>query len=178
MTPRTPLRWRLRDATASAHARLDHHLDAAFDTPAGYAAFLQGMHRFVSGACTALGNAPFAVASAQALRQDLRDLGLALRAPAAVARAAAAEAPGWQYVLAGSSLGARVLRPRAAALGFDAGHGARYLALQAESTAWRDVLAMLDAVPADAETAACEGALAAFALADACMRDALLAEAA
>lgn len=177
MTARTPLRWRLRDATASAHARLDHRLDTAFDTPAGYTAFLQGMHRFVSGACVALGGDP-ATASANALRQDLRDLGLSPHAPAAVARARPAAATGWQYVLAGSSLGARVLLPRAAALGFDARHGARYLTLQAAGSAWRDLLATLDAVPETDTAAACEGALAAFALADACMREALLAEAA
>lgn len=177
MTPRTPLRWRLRDATASAHARLDHRLESAFDTPAGYAAFLQGMHRFVAGACTALDGDPVVAASAEALRRDLVDLGAAPLSAATAVAASQDGAIGWRYVLAGSSLGARVLAPRAGALGFDATHGGRYLALQAASPAWREFLGMLDGTDDTDGAGACEGACAAFALADASLR-AALAEAA
>lgn len=176
MTPRTSLRWRLRDATAGAHARLDARLAPAFDDIDGYAAFLRGMQRFLRAACTAASGEPALVRSARALTRDLDDLALRPLAPADVVPHSAAAALGWRYVVAGASLGARVLLPRAQALGFDARHGARYLSAQASGTDWRSCLAMLDAAPIDAAEAACEGARRAFAVAEAGFLDALEAQ--
>jgi heme oxygenase len=177
MTSPSPLRWRLREATSQAHARLDARLAPAFHTREGYAAFLLGMHRFSQAASRATGDAAQSAATA-ALRGDLSDLGLVPLAPARLPAVSPASAPGWRYVAAGAALGARLLLPRARALGFDAGHGARYLAAQAQGGAWRDFLADIDAIdPADTE-AACAGAVAAFALAEASMGDGFVAVAA
>jgi heme oxygenase len=172
MTPRTSLRWRLRDATSGAHARLDARVGGAFDDPAGYAAFLRGMHAFVATAARVTGDGAL-VASQAALTADLADLGLDAAPPAAVARADAGAALGWRYVAAGASLGARVLLPRAQGLGFDARHGARYLALQAASGAWRGLIPELEVVSSRDETAAAvAGAHAAFSCAEAAMAEA------
>lgn len=165
MTPPVSLRLRLRDATAQAHADLDARLAHAFDDAEGYAAFLRGMKRFVDAAAATTGDARLAAAQA-ALAADLADVGAEPLPPAAAVRADAAAATGWRYVAAGASLGARVLLPRAHALGFEAGFGARYLALQAGGDAWRDLRAELEAMRPGAEArAAEEGACAAFACA-------------
>lgn len=172
MTACSALRWRLRDATTDAHARLDARLGPAFDDAAGYAAFLRGMHRFLRAALAATGGDPVIAASVQAIAQDLADLRLDPLDPAAPVAVPPGAACGWRYVVAGASLGARVLLPRARALGHDADHGARYLAAQAASDHWRTFLATLDAAPADGDRAACDGARAAFAEAEASMREA------
>lgn len=166
MTPGSPLRWRLREATADAHARLDARVAPAFDDVDGYTAFLRGMSRFVEAAAAATGDASFATARA-ALAEDLEDLGLRTLDAPVVTRIDAAAATGWRYVAAGSSLGARLLLPKARALGFDAGFGAHYLSDQAAGTHWRDFLATLDpAHSASDADAAVDGALAAFACAE------------
>jgi heme oxygenase len=172
MTPRTSLRWRLRDATSAAHARLDATVGDAFCDAAGYAAFVRGMQRFVAVAAAMTDDRDL-IASQAVLAADLADLGLDAPAPIAVSRADEASALGWRYVAAGSSLGARVLVPRAQGLGFDAGHGARYLAQQAASGAWRSLLPTLDTVSTPRDTdAALAGACAAFACAEAAMAEA------
>lgn len=171
MTPRTSLRWRLRDATSDAHARLDAMTANAFDDRMGYAAFLRGMRRFVATAATVTGDAML-VPSLAALTDDLAALDVDAVERDMAPRADDATALGWRYVVAGASLGARVLLPKAHALGFDA-RGARYLALQATGTSWRDLQPELD-VPAHTARAdaAVAGALAAFACARAAMADA------
>ena len=163
----TSLRWRLRDATADAHACLDACVGNAFADAGAYAAFLRGMQRFVAAAARATGDDAARDGEA-ALAQDLADLDGAPLPAAAAARVDASSATGWRYVLAGSSLGARVLLPRAGALGFDASFGARYLAAQAGGDRWRAFLAGLDAAPVEAESALA-GARAAFA----CAQDAM-----
>lgn len=165
------LRWRLRDATADAHARVDARVGDAFHDTAGYAAFLAGMHAFVRCARAVVGDVDDLAACEAALADDLQVLGVppldidAVPAPGRdVARL------GWRYVVAGSSLGARVLVRRAQVLGFDAGHGARYLALHARGDAWTSLLSTLDGLRPDpaSEADACDGARAAFDCAERC----------
>ena len=171
MTPRTSLRWRLRDATAEAHARLDACVGAALAHTDGYAAFLRGMQCFVGTAAQALDDQGLR-RDAATLSADLADLDSVPLPVQPVAAVDAVRATGWRYVLAGSSLGARVLLPRASRLGFDAEFGARYLALQAGSPAWRAFLESLDAdTPHTAADGAIDGARAAFA----CAQDAMAA---
>ncbi|HEY4583725.1 MAG TPA: biliverdin-producing heme oxygenase [Lysobacter sp.] len=172
MPPSASLRWRLRDATAAAHARIDSQVGDAVADVAGYAAFLRGMHGFVRHARQVLGDADDLVACERALADDLQVLGHAPvdvdldgRATREMARL------GWRYVIAGSSLGARLLLRRAEALGFTGTHGARYLALHAGGDAWRTLLSTLDALrlsPAD-EARACEGANDAFQCVEQCL---------
>lgn len=164
------LRWRLRDATAAAHARVDARVGDFHDV-AGYAAFLRGMHGFVRCARAVLGDVDDLVACEAALVDDLAVLG---HAPAGsdcdVQPTRGMAGLGWRYVVAGSSLGARVLLRRAADLGFDERHGARYLALHARGDAWTALLGTLDALrlPAPDERDACDGANAAFACVERC----------
>ena len=174
MPPSASLRGRLRDATAAAHARIDSQVgDAVADVP-GYAAFLRGMHGFVRHARQVLGDAEDLAACERALADDLVvlahapvdiDVDLGDGASREMARL------GWRYVIAGSSLGARVLLRRAEALGFTETHGASYLALHARGDAWRTLLSTLESLrlsPAD-EACACKGANDAFQCVEHCL---------
>lgn len=168
------LRWRLRTATAAAHARVDARVGDFADV-AAYAAFLQAMHRFVRSARRVLGDPADLVACQAALDADLADLGCTPLPGDGNAPASRDDARlGWRYVLAGSSLGARLLVRRVAALGFDGSHGARYLALHAGGDAWPSLLASLDGLHLDetAQRAACDGANAAFAQVERALDDA------
>jgi len=166
------LRWRLRDATAAAHARIDSQVGDAVADVSGYAAFLRGMHGFVRHARQVLGDADDLVACEQALADDLAVLG---HAPVDVDLDGAATREmarlGWRYVIAGSSLGARLLLRRAQALGFDEARGARYLALHARGDAWRTLLSTLESLRLNAadEADACEGANDAFLCVEHCL---------
>ncbi|GAB1595189.1 biliverdin-producing heme oxygenase [Lysobacter claricitrinus] len=169
------LRWRLRDATAAAHARVDARVGDAFDDIAGYATFLRAMHRFVASARRVLGDADDLVACEAALVDDLAVLGatpVTGEPDAATTRDDARI--GWRYVIAGSSLGARVLLRRVEALGLDATHGASYLALHSRGDAWRTLLSTLEALrlTPDDERAACAAANEAFACVERCLDDA------
>ena len=166
------LRGRLRDVTAAAHARVDARVGDAFHDHHGYAAFLRGMHAFVRCSRRVLGDIDDLAACEAALADDLAVLGvspLALETDLATADRGVADL-GWRYVVAGSSMGARVLLRRAQALGFDATRGARYLALHARGDAWASLLATLEGLRPDAavEAAACDGARAAFDCAERC----------
>lgn len=175
MTPPTSsLRWSLRQATASAHVRLDARVGSAFADPARYAGYLQGMHRFLREARIALPPRPELDAALAALDADLADVGASALAIAPTRRTATPdEALGWHYVIAGASLGARLLQRRAAELGFDAARGGRFLALHAAGDAWPDFLAEVDARPADRHAAVLHGASRAFHAAEAAFATAL-----
>ncbi|WP_162301479.1 biliverdin-producing heme oxygenase [Cognatilysobacter segetis] len=168
------LRWRLRHATAEAHARVDARI-GDFTDVASYAAFLQAMHRFVRSARRVLGDPADLVACQLALEADLADVG---RPPLPGEPDAAPRRDdarlGWRYVLAGSALGARLLLRRVATLGFDATRGARYLARHASGDAWPSLLASLDGLHLDetAQRAACDAANAAFAQVERALDDA------
>lgn len=165
------LRGRLRDATAVAHARLDARVGDAFDDVATYTVFLQGMHAFVRCARNVLGPVDDLEACEAALADDLAVLGRPCAASSDdVAPTRELARLGWRYVVAGSSMGARVLLRRAQVLGFDATHGARYLALHARGDAWTSLVATLESLqlPAAGVREACDGANAAFACAERC----------
>lgn len=171
--PRSPdsLRWRLREATAAAHARVDASAGSAFTTLAAYGAFLRSMHAFLRHARAALGaDGAWLDEHVEALAADLDDLGAAPEPlEPRIAGVTGPAALGWRYVVAGSALGARVLVRRALALGVDAHRGARYLTLAATGEPWARLLADLEAGPVDphVEAAACAAALDAFAAAEA-----------
>lgn len=125
----------------------------ALTSRAAYGAYLQGLHAFRAGvepqvADALAGFAPDLIA--EHLAADLRDLGLAAIAPEPAPDVSTpARALGVLYVLEGSALGARVLVPQVRTLGFDAGCGARHLAVQAKGVGWRDFVTRLDAADLD-----------------------------
>lgn len=145
---------------------------------AGYTAFLSGMHRFLAAASQAVDGGGAFDDARDTLAADLAVLGLTPSPSTRVAHAAPAAAMGWRYVVAGSALGARVILPRARALGLDAGRGARYLSAQAAGGDWPALLAQLDRMPDEDADAAIAGAHDAFACAEACMADAFQTQAA
>lgn len=172
--PNSSLRWSLRQATGSAHARLDARVGEAFNDPERYVRYLQGMHRFLREARVALPPRPELEASLAALEADLADFGAPALAIAPTRRTATPdEALGWHYVIAGASLGARLLQRRAADLGFDADRGARFLALHAGGDTWSAFLAEIDGRPADRHAAVLHGASRAFHAAEAAFATAL-----
>lgn len=129
----------LRQATASAHARVDAIVGGGLRTVQDYAAYLRGMHRFVVASEAALADADLDLASRrQWLEVDLSTL----RTPplAAPLLPAAIRHPvarlGWEYVFAGAAIGARYLLRGAVALGFTSDHGARFLAGHANGDDW------------------------------------------
>lgn len=107
---------------------------------------------------------PLAIAAE--LRQDLRDLDIAVQEPQPPKAGAApcpAEAIGIAYVLEGSNLGATVLSRRARDIGLGDEHGARHLARQRAGLGnWRRFLSLVEALePLDMDRAG-DAALAAF----------------
>jgi len=168
-------RFALRDRTRGDHERLDA-LVGHFGDGNSYTRYLEGMAAFRAPVERALLRADLAqdigdwqpaFISAE-LAQDLRDLGRN-----AVATDEDFLMPsdrdgllGVLYVLEGSSLGARVLARRAAALGFTAGHGARHLAAQtARPQAWPQFVALLDTIGPMGVERAVEAARTTFAAA-------------
>lgn len=168
-SPPDALRWQLRQATAAAHARVDAVVGGAFEDAVRYAGYLRGMHRFLVEARGVLAGRQDLAGPIARLEADLRDLGTRPLPARARPAADAAVATGWHYVIAGASLGARLLVRRAAALGFDARHGARYLHAHAGGGDWPAFLATLDArpLPVAAHPAATAAAQEAFAAAEA-----------
>lgn len=176
MTPES-LRAALRHHTEGIHRRLD----AAAGELGGveqYRDFLVNTYRFrsaVEPGCAEIGfwSTPLLLGL---LADDLRDLGV-VRLPAAGApmriptRSAAL---GALYVLEGSALGARLLRRRAAALGFDESFGAGHLAAQvADPTRWRRFLLLLETMAEIDRAEALRTAAAVFELAADCYAESL-----
>ncbi|MDH5835012.1 biliverdin-producing heme oxygenase [Luteimonas kalidii] len=107
------------------------------------------------------------------LARDLTALSLLPLTAEGTHRAVAGQAArlGWEYVMAGSSMGARVLLRDARALGFDPDRGARFLDRHATSDEWGALQARLQALDVDDAVRmaqAEEGARAAFALVRSC----------
>lgn len=170
-----PVRIALREATANAHGRLDALLGHGLADAAAYAAYVRAMHRFVSDCETALSEQPL---RSLWLAQDLVVLRQPPLPPQGVPRRIGdrMQRLGWEYVLAGSSLGARLLQRDAARLGHDADNGARFLARHTEGGDWMQVLGRLDALSIhDARRMAAlhRGGRDAFASADTSFRRAL-----
>lgn len=163
-------RMRLREATADLHAQVDALFPRGLDSVATYRRYVLGMHRFATD---------FEIAVAARPRQsawlagDLASLALAPLAAEGVRgpELAAATRLGWNYVMAGSGMGARVLLRDAQRLGFDRRRGARFLARHATAQDWSSLQARLSALDADDAPRMAQaerGARNAFALVQAC----------
>lgn len=160
----------LREATAADHARLDAQFARGLPDRAAYAIYLRGMHRYATDHACVLGLPP---AEAAWLVRDLAALALSPLPP----RGSLApvrdrhERLGWEYVMAGSSMGARMLLRQVQALGLDETHGAHFLSRHAANSQWAQVRARLEACDRHNIRAQAQlqyGARAAFALAQSC----------
>lgn len=164
-------RARLREATRDLHADVDALFPQGLHTAHAYRRYVLGMHRYAVDHEIATGALPRA---SSWLAHDLVALSL-LPLPAQGVRPPLirqAECLGWDYVMAGSSMGARVLLRDAGRLGFDAHHGAAFLARHASGADWALVqsrLAELDVDDVRRMAAAEAGARAAFRLVRTCL---------
>ena len=170
-TPVGAARARLRETTAELHGEVDTMFPRGLDSALAYRAYVLGMHRFAVDFEIATMALPRASAW---LAQDLVALSQ-LSLPPQGSRpplADHAERLGWDYVMAGSSMGARVLLRDVGRLGFDASFGAAFLARHASGAEWAQLqsrLAELDAGDARRMAAAEAGAREAFALVRTCL---------
>ena len=149
-------RFSLRELTREQHEELDASVGDLEDVHA-YRRYLLGMAAFRKVVETPLTGMVLPTEFgawrptfiARKLTEDLDDLGLvepAALPPFDMPRDVSGLL-GVSYVLEGSALGARLLAKRAAALGFDAGRGARHLAAQtARPESWGHFQAMLEDV--------------------------------
>ncbi|MBD9370305.1 biliverdin-producing heme oxygenase [Xanthomonas sp. XNM01] len=170
---------RLKAATRSTHESLDTRImsEDIFASRARFAKFVRVQYRFHRDvdalyARSALDALLPGLAARRRLPQiasDLGDLGQPLPAEAPATLAADMTLPaalGWLYVAEGSNLGGTVLYRLAAALGLDAGFGARHLAAHPDGAArhWRRFTAVLDGLTLTPEqdAAAVDAANAAF----------------
>lgn len=161
----SPAHAHLRAHTAQAHAALDARFADGFGDRARYAVYLLGMHRLVA-AFEAAGP-PQAEPRLPPLSADLEALGLGPLPPATIAFAGDAERLGGQYVIDGSTLGARVLLRQVQAAGLAPG-ARRFLTQHTQAPArWRGTLAQLASCPDAALPALGAGAARMFELADA-----------
>ncbi|WP_166432824.1 biliverdin-producing heme oxygenase [Luteimonas yindakuii] len=174
LKPVADVRDRLRDATLSAHQRLDGLLASGLADIRTYHGYVRGMHRFIGDAEVVLDEPPL---RSLWLARDLVALEQAPLPPRGVLRRVtdADERLGWQYVIAGSSMGARVLVRDARRLGLTAGRGATFLDRHAIDGEWPGVVRQLQALDPTGtrEALLARGAHDAFAAAEACLRRAL-----
>jgi len=167
------LHARLRECTADLHARVDGLFPRGLADATTYRRYLLGMHRFASDHETVIGALPLHSAR---LARDLQAVSLPPLAPDGLRRPLRDPATrlGWDYVMAGSGLGARRLVRDARRLGHDAGNGAAFLEAHAASDEWPALLERLEAFDGAPGAASAqrtiEGARQAFALVHACMQ--------
>ncbi|WP_141683947.1 biliverdin-producing heme oxygenase [Rhizobium sp. AC44/96] len=176
-------RFALRKRTQTAHERLDAVV-GGFDTIDDYRRYLIGLSAFRAAMDGALRRVAWPAgwswrptALARSLAGDAIDLGL----PAIQQIRCDMDLNdrsvllGALYVLEGSTLGARLLRQRAAKIGLDEDFGARHLATMSNDIAhWHSFLVLLDeTADFDVERAAAT-ANAVFALAIQCFESELL----
>ncbi|KAA0968221.1 biliverdin-producing heme oxygenase [Aureimonas fodinaquatilis] len=145
------LRSALKRHTLDLHHILENAI-GSFDDIEQYKIYLVGSFRFRSVVEPALKDSDFWSAQLilDAISHDLADLDLARPTPIdpVLEFGSEGEKLGAFYVLEGSSLGAKLLLRRAAALGFDAEWGARHLALQsADMRRWQAFRQLLETVP-------------------------------
>ena len=134
------------------------------DSPPSYRRYVLGMHRFAADYEIVVRALPRQSAW---LADDLTCLALAPLSAAGTLRPAALAATrlGWEYVMAGSSMGARRMLRDARSLGYQDGAGASFLARHSTSNDWSAMRQRLDALDAgNAPRMAEAGACAAFAL--------------
>src|SRR5690606_19573775 len=104
----------LRARTAAAHARLDAGFTGGFRDARAYDAYLAGMARFLDHAIEVIGAEGWLLDARAALAADL---GLPAPPPTpATGQDDGARLAGGRYVVAGATLGARVLLRQASAL--------------------------------------------------------------
>src|SRR5690606_30926539 len=104
----------LRARTAAAHTRLDAGFAGGFRDALAYDAYLAGMARFLDHAIAVMGAEAWLLEARAALAADL---GLPAPPPTPVpVQDDDARLVGWRYVVAGATLGARVLLRQASAL--------------------------------------------------------------
>lgn len=162
----------LRAGTSDLHARVDDCFAEGLTTPLAYARYLVGMHRFAVDhevVVDALPRLSFWLST------DLQHLRLTPLPPSGHRGMAADpdERLGWDYVMAGSSMGARYLVRGAQALGHTENEGARFLTRHAASSDWTRVLERLDAYRDCGEPARrrlLQGARDAFLLVESCFQ--------
>jgi heme oxygenase len=167
--------------TAEPHAACEAAIEASgsFSSRAAYAEFLARLHRFQSAAERMLSRGADELwpwtARADLIARDLDSLGApASQRPPSVGHVEAPDAAalfGIGYVVEGSSLGARLLVRRCAALGLGRDSGAAYFATLADDrTTWPAYLAALEHASLDAEEEMRMGQYAreAFGVAEAC----------
>jgi heme oxygenase len=149
-------RFALRSRTQQAHERLDAAV-GAFSTLSDYRRYVARLASFRLAMDAALEAVawpehwqwrPPRVAGALAADAADLDLPPILAMPAAEASVDLSDPSrllGALYVLEGSTLGARVLKKRAAVLGLDEGFGARHLTLMSKDIAqWQSFLVVLE----------------------------------
>lgn len=140
----------LRQATTDIHARIDALVSGGFaDDASGYTCYLRGMHAFLDTAVAVLPDRDDWRDLRAALVTDLDVVGAPLLAGTDVPAARdAAERAGWDYVVGGAALGARVLLRDARRLGWDDGRGASFLAGHVRAGAqWPALLQRLASMP-------------------------------
>lgn len=176
-------RFSLRKRTQTAHERLDASV-GSFNTLDEYRRYLTSVSTFRAAMEGALKHVVWPagwswrpITLAKSLNRDAIDLGLPAAGDAGHDMDLTDHSVllGALYVLEGSTLGARVLCQRAAALGLDEAFGARHLAIMSKDIAqWQSFLVLLDeASDFDIERAA-TSANAVFALALQCFESELL----
>lgn len=130
--------------------RVDGIVSAQLASPRGYGVYLRGMHGFLAATRHAFaGGEDTWAAERGRLEADLRELDLAPLPPPPAKPVVApagdvASTLGWEYVVAGASLGARYLMRAAAGLGYSAESGASFLAGHACGDGWRRFLGRLE----------------------------------
>jgi heme oxygenase len=166
-----PLHQLLRAHTASAHARVDAGLDGGLRDAHAYAAYLDGMAEFLDAAAAVIGDEAWLGEARRHLAIDRGQAVLPAARPRPRAAADPAQVAGWRYVVAGSTLGARLLLRDARALGPGAMRGTAFLASFSAGDAWVRCLAQLRAAAFDAASRqrACDAALDAFHAAEAAL---------
>ena len=149
-------RFELKNRMQAVHERLDAAV-GAFDTIDDYQRYVTRLGNFRGTMDAVLNDVAWPrgwswrpTVIAKALDRDATDLGLSIfrqGSPCVDLRDTSALL-GALYVLEGSTLGARILRQRAAILGFYDTFGARHLAVLTNGIGqWKSFLVTLDAAP-------------------------------
>jgi len=146
-------RFELRNRTREGHQRLDAAV-GTFATRMEYRRYVAFLNSFRAAMDLMLRDVSWPrdwkwqpTSVSEALSKDTADLDLEPASPenASVKLGDESSLLGALYVLEGSTLGARVLKSRAAALGLDDAFGARHLALMANAASqWQSFLSLLD----------------------------------
>ena len=165
------LHQRLRAHTASAHARVDAGLDGGLRDARAYATYLDGMAQFLDAAAKVIGDEPWLTDARRHLASDRGQATFTATPPPDGSGTDPAKVAGWRYVVAGSTLGARLLLRDARALGDGAMRGTAFLSSFAASDAWVRCLAQLRDAAFDevSRQRACDAAIDAFHAAEAAL---------